>query len=83
MRLKRMVNNYHLDRVPELIVEKMCIQCASVQEKKIDFSHANKMLKVCMSSVSLKIWDSPQSASGGHGELRVFFPQISQKDASA
>jgi hypothetical protein len=44
MRLKRMVNNYHLDRVPELIVEKMCIQCASVQEKKIDFSHANKML---------------------------------------
>jgi len=52
MRLKWMVNNYHLDRVPELIVEKMCIQCASVQEKKIDFSHANKMLKVCMSSES-------------------------------
>jgi len=44
MRLKRMVNNYHLDRVPELIVEKMCIQCASAQEKKIDFSHTNKML---------------------------------------
>jgi hypothetical protein len=70
----------HLDRVPGLIVKKMCIQCAQVQEKKIDFSHANKMLKVCMASESLKIWDSP-SASGGHGEHRVFYPQISQKDA--
>jgi len=44
MRLKRMVNNYHLDRVPELIVEKCASNVHRCKKKKIDFSHANKML---------------------------------------